>query len=84
MFHYSEAWPFNPSDSDERWLPMWVQDGMHLGTWSDINIRVSERNDIVSIPWQIYGTMTMGATRLQGGQVVRIAVKDTTGGRVVG
>lgn len=82
QFHYSERWPYDPADSDERWLPMWTTDGMHLGIWMDISPNISQETLIVSQPWQLYSKVTLGATRLQAGKVVRIGCLDGTGGSV--
>ncbi len=81
-FHYSNRWPYNPADTDERWLPMWIQDGMHLGTWQEVETHIDPLPTKTGRPWRLYAMMTLGATRLQAGQVVRIAVKDTTGGPI--
>jgi hypothetical protein len=81
-FHYSERFAYNPADSDERWLPVWVQDGMHLGLWSDVQTIISQRNDVVSHPWQAYSMLTIGASRMQPGQVIKMAVKDGSGGSI--
>ena len=82
-FHYSNRWAYNPADTDERWLPAWVQDGMHLGMWADVQTIISQVNTKSGHPWRAYSTMSIGATRLQGGLVVKIAVLDSTGGSVV-
>ena len=81
-FHYSERWPYAAADSDERYLPMWVQDGMHLGLWMDVNTTISQRTDLEGLPWQAYSMLTLGATRLQAGKVIRISCLDSTGGSV--
>lgn len=83
-FHYSERWPYAASDSDERYLPMWTEDGMHLGIWDEATTNVTQETGLVSQPWQLYARLVMGATRLQAGKVVRISVLDTTGGPVLG
>lgn len=55
-----------------RLVPMWVKSGMHLGVWSDVKARVDNRPDIEGIPYQLYTTLTMGATRLEAGRVIQI------------
>ena len=82
-FHYSNRWAYTPADTDERWLPMWMQEGMHLGMWSDIETVISRVNTKAGYPWRAYSMMTLGATRLQAGQVVRIKVLDANGGPIV-
>lgn len=61
-----------PSNSSYRLVPMWVKNGMHLGVWSDVKARVDVRADIQGTPYQLYSTMTVGATRLEAGRVIQI------------
>lgn len=49
-----------------------LRSGMHLGLWNDIETDVDQRTDLSSKPWQVYSRMTVGATRLEQGRVVRI------------
>lgn len=58
--------------SGYRRNPAWVKSGMHLGMWQDIWSKVSEREDLQGIPWQIYTAGTFGATRLEEKRVVEI------------
>jgi len=60
------------SNASYRLVPMWVKSGMHLGIWSDVKARVHERPDIEGVPFQLYTTLTMGATRLEQGRVIQI------------
>jgi len=53
-------------------IPMWAKSGMHLGLWNDINVDVSQRKDIQSLPFQAYAAMTIGATRTEENKVVKI------------
>lgn len=55
-----------------RLCPMWVKSGMHLGIWKDVTARVDDRPDIEGVPYQLYTTLTMGATRLEQGRVIQI------------
>lgn len=55
-----------------RLCPMWVKSGIHLGVWKDVSARVDERPDIEGIPYQLYTCLTMGATRLEPGRVIKI------------
>jgi hypothetical protein len=55
-----------------RMVPMWAKSGMHLGMWDDVKHDIRQRPDITSIPWQVYSTMTVGATRTEENRVVRI------------
>jgi hypothetical protein len=61
-----------PSNASYRLCPLWVPSGMHLGIWSDVKARVDERADIEGVPYQLYTTLTMGATRLEEGRVIQI------------
>lgn len=61
-----------PSNASYRLNPMWVKSGMHLGVWSDYKARVDERPDVTGVPYQLYGTLTIGATRIEEGRVIQI------------
>lgn len=61
-----------PSNASYRLCPLWVPSGMHLGVWSDVSARVDERPDIEGVPYQLYTTMTVGATRMEEGRVIQI------------
>lgn len=58
--------------TNEVTLPVWVKSGMHLGMWNDIQNDVSQRKDLQGLPWQLYTTMTAGATRLEENKVYAI------------
>lgn len=58
-----------------RLIPAWVPSGMHLGTWEDIQAKITERAD-KSYAWQVYLNETIGATRLQQGKVIQILCDD--------
>lgn len=54
-------------------LPMWVPSGMHFGTWSEgTTTAVTQREDLQGRPYQIYSTLTAGATRVDEKKVVKI------------
>ncbi len=61
-----------PTNASYTLVPMWVKSGIHLGIWDDVKARVDERPDIEGVPYQLYTTMTMGATRLEPGRVIQI------------
>lgn len=61
-----------PSNASYRLCPMWVQSGMHLGIWSDMETRIDPRPDIQGIPYQIYTKMSVSATRVEAGRVIQI------------
>lgn len=53
-------------------VPMWVKSGVYLGTWQDIMTRITERDDLQSVPTQVYAKATFGATRLEEKKIVKI------------
>lgn len=61
-----------PSNASYRLCPMWVPSGMHLGVWKEPSARVDQRADIKGVPYQLYTSMTMGATRVEPGRVIQI------------
>lgn len=61
-----------PSNASYRLVPMWVSNGVHLGVWSDVKARVDTRPDLSGVPYQLYTTMTVGATRTEAGRVIQI------------
>lgn len=56
-----------------------VRSGIHLGLWQDMMIKIDNRVDLTSQPWQIYAMLSAGATRTQLFKVVQINCADTTG-----
>lgn len=71
-FIQSELIETELAGTNEVTLPVWVQSGMHLGTWQEIRNSVSQRNDLQGEPWQLYTIMTAGATRLEEDKVYAI------------
>jgi hypothetical protein len=69
-FVHSERLPVN--GSGYRRNPFWVKSGMHGGMWQDIKTRISQREDLSSIPYQVYVSMVVGATRHQEKKCVEI------------
>lgn len=55
-----------------RALPLYMKSGMWLGVWGDVQMDISQRKDIRSIPWQVYGKVTVGSSRGEEKKVVRI------------
>jgi hypothetical protein len=53
-------------------VPVWVKSGAYCGFWQDIAVKINERPDLRSIPWQVYVKGTFGATRLEEKKVVQI------------
>lgn len=60
------------ANASYRLCPMWVSSGIHLGIWSDVKARVDERTDLEGVPYQLYTTVTMDATRLEQFRVIQI------------
>ena len=58
-----------------RMCPCWVSSGMHLGTWDDLSIIISDRPDKRHMK-QIFATFTIGATRLEEGKVIKVEAKE--------
>jgi capsid protein len=56
-----------------------VRSGLHLGLWKDMMVKIDNRVDLTSQPWQIYAMLSAGATRTQLFKVVQINCADTTG-----
>jgi len=68
-----------PVASNVRTCFAWVKSGMYLGIWRDMNVKISNRDDLSSQPWQLYSMATAGATRLQQFKVIEVLCSDTTG-----
>lgn len=71
-FIHTELIETELAGTNEVTLPVWVKSGMYLGQWADIQNSVSQRNDLQGEPWQLYTTMTAGATRLEEDKVYAI------------
>lgn len=63
------------TSGSNRLLPVWVQSGMHMGMWSDVQVKVDQRPD-KRYATQCYAKTTVGATRTEEKRVVQIT---TTG-----
>lgn len=74
----SERIPQTTADTT-RGVFAFVKSGMYLGVWKDMSSRADQRTDLSGIPWQLYTSLSCGATRLQPGKVIRILCADTTG-----
>ncbi|MBS4046565.1 MAG: hypothetical protein KG075_09515 [Alphaproteobacteria bacterium] len=71
-FIQSELIERHLAGTNEVTLPVWVKSGMHLGMWNEMNHKVSQRDDLQGLPWQVYTTMTGGATRVEENKVYAI------------
>jgi len=58
--------------SSQDLIPVYVKSGVHLGIWNDISTNIAQRVDLQNIPWQVYVTLTAGATRIEEKKVVQI------------
>lgn len=56
-----------------RECPVWVMDGMHYGSWDQLEITINNRPDKNNIK-QIHGTFTGGSTRKEEGKVFKLEV----------
>lgn len=55
-----------------RWMvPCWAKSGMSYGIWSDVQTQIAQRPD-KRFAWQIYATMTIGASRTEEKRCVLI------------
>lgn len=54
-----------------RDLPVWVEDGMHMGQWEGLQVVISNRADKNNIK-QAHATFTAGATRLEESKVFKL------------
>jgi hypothetical protein len=61
--------------SGNRLIPIWLKSGMHLGTWGELQARISERAD-KGYATQVYLSFTKGATRTQLGKTIRVECDD--------
>ena len=59
-----------------RMVPVFAKSGMYLGLWDDINVNVSQRNDLQGEPWQAYVKLSCGATRLEENKVIQILCNE--------
>jgi hypothetical protein len=66
------------STSNVRQNMAYVKSGLYLGIWKDTENDISRRNDLTSLPYQIYTMMSSGATRLEPGRLLQILCADTS------
>jgi hypothetical protein len=60
-----------PLAGNVRSSPVWVNSGMHFGTWQDLVVRIDNRPDKNNIK-QLHATFTAGATRLEEDKVFMV------------
>jgi hypothetical protein len=66
------------SSSNIRQNIMFVKSGIYLGVWKDVENRVAQREDLSSIPYQLWTGMSSGATRLEPGRLLQVLCADTS------
>lgn len=59
-----------------RGIPLWCKSGMHLGLWQDAVYDVREAKEFKGNPWEVYAHMSLGATRIEEGKVIRIWCRE--------
>lgn len=74
---YSERLPTYTTNT--RGVLAIAKSGMYLGIWKDMTNSVSKRTDLSGEPWDLYTSVSYGASRLQTGRVIQIACLDSTG-----
>ena len=60
------------TDGTINYVPMWVENGLHMGTWNDTETSV----DVLPTKryaTQVYGKCTIGATRIEMQRVIQLA-----------
>jgi hypothetical protein len=55
-----------------------AKSGWYLGIWQDVQNKVDQRIDLASQPYQIYTSMSSGATRLEPGRLLSVLCADTS------
>jgi hypothetical protein len=65
--------------SNLRQTIFFAKSGMYLGMWKDMTNRVSIRNDLSGEPYDLYTSVSYGATRTQPGKVLQVLCADSTG-----
>ena len=55
-----------------------AKSGWYLGIWKDVENNISQRYDLSGLPYQIYTSMSSGATRLEPGRLLSALCADTS------
>jgi len=55
-----------------------VKSGLYLGIWKDVYNKISQADWLSSQPYQLYTSMTVGATRLEPGRLLKVKCADTS------
>jgi len=76
FIHSERPWLTTTATDDQsgqsKQIPVWVQSGMYLGIWNEVEVDISQRKDIQGLPWQVYHKLSAGATRIEEKKVVKI------------
>jgi hypothetical protein len=55
-----------------------AKSGWYLGIWQDVMNDISQRKELSGLPYQIYTSMSSGATRLEPGRLLSTLCADTS------
>jgi capsid protein len=66
------------SSSNVRQNIAMVKSGAYLGIWKDTENDISRRVDLSGLPYQLYTSMSSGATRLEPGRLLQVLCADTS------
>lgn len=55
-----------------------AKSGWYLGIWQDVMTDISQRKELSGLPYQIYTSMSSGATRLEPGRLLSTLCADTS------
>lgn len=75
----SERLPYSRGAANQRGVLAFVKSGMYLGMWKDQTNSITIRNDLSGQPWDLYTSVSFGATRTQPGKLFEILCADTSG-----
>ena len=56
-----------------------AKSGWYLGIWKDVENNISQRYDLSGLPYQIYTSMSSGATRLEPGRLLSALCEEMLG-----
>lgn len=68
--------------TNTRGVLAFLSGGLYLGVWKESQNRVSIRNDLSGEPYDLWTSVSYGATRLQKGKLLQIACLDSTGASI--
>lgn len=63
-------------NTDERACIAFVKSGLYLGVWKDIEADAHPRHDLEGDPWELTTKLSIGATRLEQGKVIRVLAAE--------